>query len=77
MPDLALFAPFDTAVSTVLAAAHGLLAGLLPTASPGLLWTGSIVLLVLAVRALLLPLVAHSVRAGRAAARRQRPAGRA
>lgn len=61
--------PFESAVSAVLVGAHTLVtaAGLDPDS--GAAWTCAIVLLVLAVRAAILPLVVHQLRAARASAR--------
>ncbi|MFV0458138.1 MAG: membrane protein insertase YidC [Actinomycetales bacterium] len=60
--------PFTAAVSTVLVLAHDLLATI-GDPSPGAVWTGSIVLLVLVVRAALLPLAVRGVRLAHAQVR--------
>lgn len=71
-----VLSPVVHALAAVLAAAHDLVAGLLPDLPAGAAWTASVVLLVAAVRVLLLPLVVHGVRQAHAGAR-ARPALRA
>jgi YidC/Oxa1 family membrane protein insertase len=68
-----LMSPFLQVVSFVLVAAHSLLVRLGGDPQAGLVWAGAIALLVLVVRAALLPVVAHQVRTAHAAAR-ARPA---
>ncbi|WP_226345446.1 membrane protein insertase YidC [Agilicoccus flavus] len=68
-PFTAVLAPFESAVSSVLAAAHTALTSLGLAPGSGLAWVAAVVVLVAVVRAVTLPLVVHQIRSGRALAR--------
>lgn len=68
-----VLSPVTHVLAAVLAAAHHVLEPALGDLPPGLLWVAAIALLVVCVRALLLPFVVHGVRQAHASAR-ARPA---